>query len=175
LVSGVGAGMRVTVGLPGKYAVLLYADKNWQLDLTASEASRKRPPSAADTHEESVMKNAINHFEIPVIDMERALGCYETLLGEKLRREIFGGLPYALFPHDEPGVSGALVCDPKRAVGAGTLVYLNADGRLDAILARAERAGASVVLPKTAIGPEGFIALLRDTEGNQVGFNEQGT
>lgn len=119
------------------------------------------------------MKNAINHFEIPVVDSERAVRCYETLLGQKLRREIFGGLPYALFPHEEPGVSGALVCDPKRSIGSGMLVYLNADGRLDAILARAERAGASVVMPKTAIGPEGFIALVRDSEGNQVGFNEQ--
>ncbi len=118
------------------------------------------------------MKNAINHFEIPVSDMERAVGCYETLLGHKLRREIFGGLPYALFPHEEPGVSGALVCDPRRSVGGGTLVYLNADGELDAILARAERAGASVVVPKTAIGPEGFIAVIRDSEGNQVGFNQ---
>jgi predicted enzyme related to lactoylglutathione lyase len=119
------------------------------------------------------MKNAINHFEIPVNDMERAARCYETLLGRKLRREIFGGLPYALFPHEEPGVSGALVCDPRRSVGGGVLVYLNADGELDAILERAERAGVAVVLPKTAIGPEGFIALIRDSEGNQVGFNEQ--
>lgn len=119
------------------------------------------------------MKNAINHFEIPVSDMARAVACYETLIGQKLRRETFGGLPYALFPHEEPGVSGALVHDPKRSIGGGVLVYLNADGRLDAILARAERAGAQVLLPKTAIGPEGFIALLLDSEGNQVGFNEQ--
>lgn len=121
------------------------------------------------------MKNAINHFELPVIDMDRAVASYEILLGKKLRREIFGGLPYALFPHDEPGVSGALVQDPKRSVGGGTFVYLNADGELDAILARAERARMSVVLPKTPIGPEGFIALLRDTEGNTIGLNEQAT
>jgi uncharacterized protein len=120
------------------------------------------------------MKNAVNHFELPVSDMARAVACYETLLGTRLRRELFGGLPYALFPHEEPGVSGALVEDPKRSTGGGTLVYLNASGQLDAILSRAERAGASVVLPKTMIGPEGSIALLRDTEGNTVGFNDPG-
>jgi predicted enzyme related to lactoylglutathione lyase len=119
------------------------------------------------------MKNAINHCELTVTDMERAVLSYEILLGKKLRRESFGGLPYALFPHEEPGVRGALVQDPKRALGGGSLVYLNADGELDAILARAERARMSILLPKTAIGPEGFIALLRDTEGNQIGFNEQ--
>jgi len=120
------------------------------------------------------MKNAINHCELPVIDMERAVASYEILLGKQLRREVFGGLPYALFPHEEPGVSAALVQDPKRMVGGGALVYFNADGELDAILARAERARMSVLVPKTSIGPEGFIALLRDTEGNQIGFNEQG-
>ncbi|HVZ34654.1 MAG TPA: VOC family protein [Polyangiaceae bacterium] len=120
------------------------------------------------------MKNAINHFELPVRDMERAVACYETLLGTRLRRELFGGLPYALFPHDEPGVSGALVEDPKRAPGGGTLVYLNAAGQLDAILARAEQAGVRVVLPKTLVGPEGSIAIVQDTEGNTVGLNDPG-
>jgi predicted enzyme related to lactoylglutathione lyase len=120
------------------------------------------------------MKNALNHFELPVRDMDRAVACYETLLGTPLRREIFGGLPYALFPHDEPGVSGALVQDPKRAPGGGTLVYLNATGQIDAILARAAQAHCSVVLPKTPVGPEGSIALLVDTEGNTVGLNDAG-
>jgi uncharacterized protein len=120
------------------------------------------------------MKNAINHFELPVRDMERAVACYETLLGARMRRELFGGLPYALFPHDEPGVSGALVEDPKRSPGGGALVYLNAGGQLDAILARAERAGVKLVLPKTMVGPEGSIAILIDTEGNTVGFNDSG-
>ncbi|MGD0678364.1 MAG: VOC family protein [Polyangiaceae bacterium] len=117
------------------------------------------------------MKHALNWFEIPVVDLDRAVACYEMLLGQELRRENFGGLPYAVFPHEEPGVGGALVQDPRRAPGAGTLVYLNADGRLDAILARAAKAQVSVVLPKTPIGPDGSIAILVDTEGNRVGFN----
>ena len=118
------------------------------------------------------MKNALCHFEIPVRDLERAVACYEGLLGARLRREIFNGLPYALFPHEEPGVSGALVEDARRTPGGGTLVYLNAGGQLDAILSRAEQARLRVVLPKTAIGPEGHIALLIDSEGNTVGFND---
>ena len=117
------------------------------------------------------MKNALNWFEIPVRDMDRALACYEALLGEKLRRETFGGLPYGVFPYEAPGTSGALVQDSRRTPGGGTLVYLNADGKLDDVLARAAEAKATVVLPKTPIGPDGFIAILVDTEGNQVGFN----
>ena len=118
------------------------------------------------------MKNALNWFEIPVRDMDRAAACYETLLGAKLRRDVFGGLPYGLLPHDEPGVGGALVQDPKRTPGqTSTLVYLNADGQLDAILARAAQANVKVVLPKTPIGRDGFIAIVIDSEGNHLGFN----
>jgi len=117
------------------------------------------------------MKNALNWFEIPVRDMDRAAHCYETLLGAKLRRENFGGMPYGIFPYEEPGVSGALVQDAKRSPGAATVVYLNADGKIDEVLARAVKAGASVLLPKTEIGKDGFIAIVVDSEGNHVGFN----
>jgi predicted enzyme related to lactoylglutathione lyase len=122
------------------------------------------------------MKHAINWFEIPVRDMDRAAAFYESVLGLKLRRETFGGMPYGIFPYEAPGASGALVQDAKRAPagpGAGTIVYLNAEGQLDAILARAASAKATVAVPKTAIGKDGFIAILVDSEGNQVGLNSQ--
>ncbi len=118
------------------------------------------------------MKNALNWFEIAVADIDRAARCYETLLGAKLRRETFGGMPYALFPFEPQGVGGALVQDAKRTPGAGgTLVYLDAEGILDAVLSRAEKASARVVLPKTNIGAGGFIAIVVDSEGNRVGLN----
>lgn len=118
------------------------------------------------------MKNALNWFEIPVRDMDRAVAFYDAILGAKMRREVFGGMPYAIFPCEAPGIGGALVQDAKRAPGAGgTLVYLNADGILDAILERAEKAKATILLPKTPIGKDGFIAILTDSEGNHVGFN----
>jgi predicted enzyme related to lactoylglutathione lyase len=118
------------------------------------------------------MKSALNWFEIPVKDMDRAVACYETLLGAKLKRETFGGMPYAVFGYEAPGISGALVQDAKRTPSeSGTLVYLNADGKLDEILERVAQAKASVVLPKTAIGPDGYISVLVDSEGNRVGLN----
>ena len=117
------------------------------------------------------MTNALNWFEIPVQDMDRAVRCYETLLGAKLHRDTFGGLPYGIFPYEKPGVSGALVQDPKRRPGAATLIYLNADGKLDEVLARVGKANATILLPKTEIGKDGFMAILVDSEGNHVGFN----
>jgi hypothetical protein len=119
------------------------------------------------------MKSAINWFEIPVRDMDRAATFYEALLGATLKRETFGGMLYGVFPHEAPGVSGALVQDARRAPGPGTVVYLNASGVLDAILARAAAVKAVVVVPKTSVGRDGFIAVLEDSEGNHVGFNSE--
>ena len=118
------------------------------------------------------MKNALNWFEIPARDMDRAVGFYGQVLGRALKRESFQGTDMAIFPADEAGVAGAIVKDPRREpVAAGTLVYLDATGQLDACLGRVAGAGGAVVLPKTDIGDPGFIALVKDTEGNVVGLH----
>ena len=120
------------------------------------------------------MQNAINWFEIFVADLDRASRFYQSALAIELRREDFGGTPMAIFPADREGTGGALVKDGKRQPGgAGALVYLNANGKLDAVLDRVPRAGGAVVLPKTDIGQPGFIATVRDSEGNLVGLHSE--
>jgi predicted enzyme related to lactoylglutathione lyase len=117
------------------------------------------------------MTNTINWFEIPTTDLDRASRFYEVVLGAPLKRELFGGMPLAVFQGEEESVRGALVHDQRRKpVADGALVYLHAPN-LDASLARIETAGGNVVLPKTDIGEPGFIALVRDTEGNVVGLH----
>jgi uncharacterized protein len=121
-----------------------------------------------------MQSNAINWFEIFVDDLDRASRFYQTTLGIELNRVIFGGLSQALFPAERGGVGGALVRDPKRpGGGAGTLVYLNANGKLEAALERVAAAGGSVRLAKTDIGDPGFIALIQDTEGNVIGLHSR--
>jgi predicted enzyme related to lactoylglutathione lyase len=118
------------------------------------------------------MTNAINWFEIPAHDLDRATLFYETVLGVALKREIFGGEPIAIFAAPDPSVGGAIVARKKQAPGAGgTRVYVAADGKIDACLARVAKAGGQVLLPKTDIGEPGFIAMIEDTEGNVVGLN----
>jgi predicted enzyme related to lactoylglutathione lyase len=113
--------------------------------------------------------NAINWFEIPTLDVVRAAKFYETLLGAELKHENFMGVPNAIFV--APGVKGALIQDPKRKPGAGSVVYLDAPD-LAAALTRVEKAGGRVLLPKTDIGVPGFIAMIADTEGNEVGLHQ---
>src|SRR6185312_12487164 len=105
--------------------------------------------------------HAIHWFEIFVGDFDRAVRFYETLLGIELRRASEDGRPMAIF--------ASAVTD---GVG-GALVRLDANGKLDASLARVERAGGAVIQPKTDIGAPGFIALVRDTEGNVIGLHSE--
>lgn len=120
--------------------------------------------------------NAINWFELPTHDMDRAIRFYETTLGITLRREVFGGQPHAVFPSKCPAggqsVAGALVTAPHLTPGtAGAVVYLDCRDGVTSALARAQAAGAKVVQPHTAIGDNGFIAIVDDLEGNRIGLH----
>ena len=119
------------------------------------------------------MTNAINWFEIPAVDMDRAVRFYQEVLGAQLRRETFHGEDIAVFARGtDRGVVGALV----RREGfvpatGGPLVYLDARGDLDGCVARAAKAGGRVVVPRTDIGPMGQFAIIADSEGNAVGLH----
>lgn len=122
--------------------------------------------------------SALHWFEIPVSDFERAKSFYETVLNTQLfvndQRETMGSM-LGVFPHQD-GVGGCLVHNPQFGyvpAGEGTLVYLSASGDLGAVLARVPDAGGEVLLPKTALGEDaggGFVAWVRDSEGNKVGL-----
>jgi predicted enzyme related to lactoylglutathione lyase len=122
------------------------------------------------------MSHAINWFEIPVADMDRALAFYTTLSGRALRREAFGGPGEELGVFEADGtddVKGALFKSPNLQPSAnGTLVYLNASPSLDAWLARVPAAGGRVALPKVTL-PDGMgcFAHIIDSEGNRVGLH----
>lgn len=118
--------------------------------------------------------NAVNWFEIPATDFERAVGFYEGLLGVELKREMFGGTdPNGVFPY-ESGVGGAVVHAPYAKPGNdGVIIYLNARNSavLDRALAQTEALGGAVIMPRMSIGPNGDVATIRDTEGNRVGLH----
>ena len=120
-------------------------------------------------------RNAINWFEIPVVDMDRAQRFYETLLARSLHRQSAGPQTLAIFPYEVgAGVGGMLKLDGAAAAPAAgaTLVYLDAGPSLDAVLSRAGELGARVVQPRTELpNGNGFTAHLLDTEGNRIGLH----
>lgn len=122
------------------------------------------------------MSHAINWFEIPVADLDRAIAFYATVIGRKVQRMDFGvpGQHEAVFetadPNERTGalVQGALVQPSQQ----GSLLYLNIEDRLDDCLLRVAAAGGSVKLGKTTLPPGmGFFAHILDTEGNKVGLH----
>ena len=120
------------------------------------------------------MNNALNWFEIPVVDFDRAVNFYGTILDQTLHNELFSGTPNAFLPFEKDNVGGSLVHDPQMQPSqSGTIVYLNVNGQLDAVIARIEPAGGRIVLPKTNIGEPGEIAKFIDSEGNLVGLHSE--
>ena len=116
--------------------------------------------------------NAINWFEIPVRDLDRASRFYgEIFEVEMAPQDSFPGKPMSMFPITA-GIGGALVkTDGHEPSTDGTLVYLNAQPDLQAVLDRVEGAGGTVTMPKTSVSPFGFLAMFLDPEGNRVGLH----
>lgn len=118
------------------------------------------------------MSHIISWFEIPAIDLERARTFYQTILETTLER--IPETEMLAFPADSSDTpSGALVTGDGYgpAASGGVLVYLNATGRLDAILGRVEAAGGKIEMPHTPIPPHGAMAMIIDTEGNRIGLH----
>jgi predicted enzyme related to lactoylglutathione lyase len=119
------------------------------------------------------MAQAINWFEIPAKNFERAMAFYEEVLAIKMVLP-FPDMKYAMFPADmqKGEVGGGLLqeegFEPSQS---GALVYLNGGDDLSVPLARVETAGGKIIMPKTSIGPNGFMARFTDTEGNRVAFH----
>ena len=118
--------------------------------------------------------NAVTWFEISTVEFDRATVFYESILATKLR-PYAGPEPCNMFPVGEGGVGGCLVHRPEqKPANEGTLIYLNVDGKLDEVLARAPQYGGKVLVPRTAIGGAlGFYAVLLDTEGNHIGLHSR--
>ena len=121
----------------------------------------------------NVHPNAINWFEIPVTNLDKAAALYAATLGCDLKREVFFGVPHAIIAAQGEAVTGTLISDPARQPqrGVGTLVLLNAKDGVPACLARAVAAGAKVVQPVTDIGPFGTSAKIEDFDGNVIGLH----
>lgn len=120
------------------------------------------------------MKNAINWFEIPTKNFERAVEFYSTILGAEIAVVPHPMLKYAVFPRDKENgaAGGSLAQGPGyEPSDKGALVYLNSGDDLSIPLSRVEEAGGKIVLAKTSIGPNGFMAHIIDTEGNKVGLH----
>jgi predicted enzyme related to lactoylglutathione lyase len=121
------------------------------------------------------LKNPIGWFEIHVADMERASRFYEAVFQQSLNP----------LPSAEPqmemrmlsgdmtmhGANGALVKHPmKKPSTEGVLVYFSCEDCATQQALAVEH-GGKIFKPKFSIGPNGFIAIIGDSEGNAIGLH----
>lgn len=117
--------------------------------------------------------NIVGWFEIPVLDMDRAVRFYETVFEIKLDRRQLGPLEMAWFPWVEGGMgsSGSLVrSEFHKPSDEGVRIYFTAfSGDVVVEAGRVAAAGGEVLMPRTQISEDiGYMAMVRDTEGNRI-------
>ncbi len=115
--------------------------------------------------------NAINWFEIPASDFDRAVGFYSQLLDKKIETMDLYGFRMGLFPN-ENGVGGAVV-EGEGYIPShlGSVVYLQVGDDLQPTLDRVEASGGKILQDKTDLGENGFMAFFEDSEGNRIGLH----
>jgi predicted enzyme related to lactoylglutathione lyase len=118
------------------------------------------------------MSHTLCWFDLDVKNLERAVTFYHHVLNRQLDTFDYEGHRGAVFSHEHHDVAGCLVesTDFKPNDG-GLLPYFNVEGRLDASLKEVEKYGGQIIAPKHAIGPNGFRAIILDSEGNRVALH----
>lgn len=120
-------------------------------------------------------KNAINWFEIPVKDYQRAKKFYETVFNYEMPEMTVGNATMAILPHDQEGggVGGAIIKDNDYIPSdKGVRIYFVATEPIEILLERVATGGGKIILNKTLITEEiGYFAQFQDTEGNVLSFH----
>tara|TARA_R110002049_G_scaffold97782_1_gene238137 strand:+ start:4023 stop:4400 length:378 start_codon:yes stop_codon:yes gene_type:complete len=122
------------------------------------------------------MKHAINWFEIPVKNYERAKQFYSTVMDSEITDHHMPeqNMKYGMFSYDNDnkGVGGGLIeAEGQNPTSGGCTLYLNGGEDLSISLAKVEPSGGKIIMPKTDIGENGFMAQFIDTEGNRIALH----
>ncbi|MCK0147011.1 VOC family protein [Arenibacter sp. F26102] len=121
--------------------------------------------------------NMVGWFEIPVNDMERAKKFYESVFKISISIHELDGLVMGWFPSasGKTGAMGSLVQHSMYIPSdtMGPILYFSCKD-LSHELGRVENSGGTIIQAKKQIGEgHGFMALIKDTEGNRIALHSQ--
>ena len=128
------------------------------------------------------MSNIIVWADIPATDLDRASKFYAHVLGMPVS-QVPGmeGIALPGTPPEEgaPPPAEMIVAFDLYTGGKpsmeGPTVYLSSMGDIDGMIARVKEAGGEVLDEKAFMGPMiGWIAFIRDSEGNRIGIQQPG-
>lgn len=127
------------------------------------------------------LTNALNWFEIPVKNFERAKKFYETIFNYQMPESQMGPARMGFFLYDfQSGKVGGAIVEREgfhEPSDKGSLIYLNCEPDLQVILSRVVQAGGKILMEKTNIAPDqnlGFWGMITDSEGNRVALHSMG-
>ena len=116
------------------------------------------------------------HFEIHAEDPERAARFYDRVLGWEAKRWE-GPVDYWLLTTGaggEPGINGAIAlrrgAAPTEGEAVNAFVCTAEVEELDAAVEEATAAGGELAVPRMAVTGVGWLAYVKDTEGNMLGL-----
>ncbi len=124
------------------------------------------------------MDHTLIHFEIPANDVEKLKQFYEQVFGWKIL-QYPGPIDYWIIqtvPTDEkgmlkrPGVNGGMYKKPQPEIKP--INYYAVESITD-FLAKIEKLGGKVIIPKEEVPDVGWVAAAMDPEGNQFALIEQ--
>ena len=120
------------------------------------------------------------HFEIHAANPPALIAFYTTLFGWTFNK--WDGGEYWMIhtgPDDQPGINGGLI--PRRgdlpaAMAAVNAFVITVDvDDVEACVSRARSAGGSVALPTMAVHGIGWLAYVKDPDGNIFGMMQTDT
>jgi hypothetical protein len=120
----------------------------------------------------------IVHFEIHAADPERAVKFYKSVFGWDIKH--LPEMHYWLITTGdakEPGINGGLM--QRRGPAPADMAPLNAFActvdvpNTDAFVEKATKSGGTVALAKMAVPGIGWLAYVKDTEGNILGLMQR--
>ncbi len=119
----------------------------------------------------------IAYFEVPADNVDRAKHFYINVLGWKIEPirtptldlKSTDAMEYQEMTLGEPTLGTINMGGLYRRTGKETIRnYVMVDD-IDAVLARVEKSGGKIVGAKTMMKGVGLLAVIRDTEGNEIG------
>lgn len=124
------------------------------------------------------MSNRPVHFEIHASDTDKSIAFYKALFGWTFERYPAPGVYYSVITGDETtrGINGGLLqrMGPPPADGAPVncwTVTVDVES-CDKTLAHALELGGAQALPKMSIPHVGYVAYIKDVDGNIVGLHQ---
>jgi len=116
--------------------------------------------------------NKINWFQIPAGNLARATKFYADVLGWQFHQQEDPMGRHAFILADQGAVTGEIVQSAfTKPSGDGTRLFLGVPESVAAALAKVAPAGGKITMPATSLGPMGVIAIMVDSEGNQIGLH----